>query len=166
MGFQGIRDSQGFYLQDENLVIVFPKYEIAPGATGIPEFVIPLADLKDLLNENLQPVADEEVVSRQVTVTPYLNEAGVKMIPLRTVCEGLGYQVNWNEEQQMVEIFRGAQWTRVFIGQDNYSFAKMLIRLGTAPVLKDDRTYVPASFAEQVLKATVAEHEGALMISQ
>lgn len=166
MGFQGISATQGFYLQDDKLVIVFPKYAIAPGATGIPEFSIPMADLKNLLKEEQNQDADEEVVSHQVVVTPSVNELGVKMIPLRKVCEGLGYQVNWYEGSQTVEIFRGAQWTQVFIGQDNYSFAKMLIRLGTAPVVKDDKTYVPASFAEQVLKATVSEKDGALTISQ
>ncbi|MGE5653108.1 MAG: stalk domain-containing protein [Bacillota bacterium] len=165
MGFQSITPAQGFYLEDGDLVIVFPKYGIAPGATGIPKFRIPMADLKDLLKESLIPAA--EVVSlRHVVVTPEVNEAGVKMIPLRVVCEKLGYQVNWNEDQQMVEIAHGAQWTRVFIGQDNYSYAKMLIRLGTAPMLKDSKTYVPASFAEQVLKATVTDHDGTLTISQ
>ncbi len=166
MGFHGITATQGFYLQDDKLVIVFPKYEIAPGATGIPEFSIPMADLKDLLKEEQQEEVSEEPVRRHVVVTPSVNELGVKMIPLRKVCEGLGYQVNWYEGSQMVEIFRGAQWTQVFIGQDNYSFAKMLIRLGTAPVVKDDTTYVPANFAEQVLKATVNEKDGVLTISQ
>lgn len=166
MGFQGITATQGFYIEDEGLVIVFSKYEIAPGATGIPEFSIPAADLQDLLKEDQTKATGVEVVSRKVEVTPLVNQQGVKMIPLRAVCEGLGYQVNWNEEQQMVEIVKGAQWTRVFIGQDDYSFAKMLIKLGSAPIVKDGTTYVPASFAEQVLKATMSTNEGVLTIRQ
>lgn len=47
MGFQGISDQQGFYLADGNLVVYFGQYEIAPYAAGMPEFKIPLQDLKD-----------------------------------------------------------------------------------------------------------------------
>lgn len=40
--FKGIKDDQGFYINANNdLVIVFEKYSIAPGSMGSPEFVIP-----------------------------------------------------------------------------------------------------------------------------
>ncbi len=41
-GFKGLNQEQGYYLEDENLVIYFGQYEIAPGVSGIPEFKIPL----------------------------------------------------------------------------------------------------------------------------
>ena len=42
VGFQGIADDQPFYInQAGNPVIVFAKYEIAPGYMGKPEFEIP-----------------------------------------------------------------------------------------------------------------------------
>lgn len=45
-GFNGIKDKQKFYInKDGKVVIVFDKYEIAPGYMGSPEFVI------DTLNE-------------------------------------------------------------------------------------------------------------------
>lgn len=41
MGFQGISEDQKFYINKEGkLVIVFDKYEIAPGSAGEPEFEI------------------------------------------------------------------------------------------------------------------------------
>jgi hypothetical protein len=49
--FKGIKDNQQFYLQDNNLVVYFELYEIAPYAAGIPKFEIPLKELKDVLNE-------------------------------------------------------------------------------------------------------------------
>lgn len=49
--FKGIKDNQPFYLQDNNLVIYFELYEIAPYAAGIPKFEIPLKELKDVLSE-------------------------------------------------------------------------------------------------------------------
>lgn len=43
-GFQTISDDQRFYLNaDENPVVLFEKYEIAPGYMGIQEFEVPAA---------------------------------------------------------------------------------------------------------------------------
>ncbi|MDF2657131.1 MAG: hypothetical protein K0R19_3605 [Bacillota bacterium] len=40
--FESIREDQNFFInQDGQLVICFDKYEIAPGASGSPEFIIP-----------------------------------------------------------------------------------------------------------------------------
>lgn len=49
MGFETIGEEQDFYIEDDHLVILFQKYEIAPGAMGTPEFKIPMASLGDIL---------------------------------------------------------------------------------------------------------------------
>ena len=41
-GFNGIKENQDFYIKDNKLIIHFPYYEIAPYATGMPEFEITL----------------------------------------------------------------------------------------------------------------------------
>lgn len=41
-GFLGIHEKQKFYIEDDNLVIVYGLYEIAPYVAGIIEFRIPL----------------------------------------------------------------------------------------------------------------------------
>lgn len=44
-GFSGVSEDQRFYInEDGNAVIVFEKYEIAPGASGTLEFEIPTAE--------------------------------------------------------------------------------------------------------------------------
>lgn len=53
MGFTTIADDQSYYIADGNLVVYFGLYEIAPYAAGIPEFKIPLSDLKDGLKAQL-----------------------------------------------------------------------------------------------------------------
>lgn len=40
--FKGVNDNQGFYIKDNNLVIYYQLYDIAPYVFGIPEFRIPL----------------------------------------------------------------------------------------------------------------------------
>ena len=52
--FNSVSAHGGYYLTDTELVIVFPRYTIAPGAYGEPEFSIPLADLADILIPELQ----------------------------------------------------------------------------------------------------------------
>ncbi|AGX41382.1 DUF3298 and DUF4163 domain-containing protein [Clostridium saccharobutylicum] len=41
--FKGIGENQSFYIDDDNLVIYYQLYEIAPYVKGIPEFKIPLS---------------------------------------------------------------------------------------------------------------------------
>ena len=40
--FKGISENQGFYIENDNLVIYYQLYDIAPYVFGIPEFKIPL----------------------------------------------------------------------------------------------------------------------------
>lgn len=47
--FKTISEKQDFYIRDGNLVILFQKYDIAPGYMGTPEFEIPLLAICDLL---------------------------------------------------------------------------------------------------------------------
>ena len=48
-GFDTIAKDQNFYLNDDgNLVICFDKYEVAAGAQGSPEFVIPQEVIADI----------------------------------------------------------------------------------------------------------------------
>ncbi|RDY24097.1 DUF4163 domain-containing protein [Romboutsia maritimum] len=49
--FSGIKDNQKFYIQDENLVIYFDLYDIAPYAAGIPEFPININIINHILKD-------------------------------------------------------------------------------------------------------------------
>ncbi|MDD2585787.1 MAG: stalk domain-containing protein [Syntrophomonadaceae bacterium] len=43
--WQGISEDQPYYIEDGSLIVYFPLYEIAPYASGIPEFKIPVSAL-------------------------------------------------------------------------------------------------------------------------
>ena len=48
--FVSLDDKHNFYWdKDGNLVIVFDKYEVAPGSMGTPEFVIEKGPISDIL---------------------------------------------------------------------------------------------------------------------
>ncbi|WP_281974855.1 RsiV family protein [Halobacillus litoralis] len=48
--FAGVRDNTAYYLQEDHLVLVFNKFEIAAGVHGTPEIILPI---EGLLKENI-----------------------------------------------------------------------------------------------------------------
>lgn len=96
----------------------------------------------------------------------YLHKDGkTVMLPLRTLVQALGYKITWNAETKSAELAKGAQWTSVRVGEDQYSFAKMLIKLGIAPQSVGGKLYVPETFASQVLQAEVSRAGNGVNVS-
>ncbi|SHK57742.1 Copper amine oxidase N-terminal domain-containing protein [Caminicella sporogenes DSM 14501] len=90
----------------------------------------------------------------------YMKKNGVTMLPLRLIVETLGYQLKWNAENREIEITKGAHWIMVKIDKDQYTFGRMSpIALGTAPEIKDGKTYVPLNFITDILKIDVIRDE-------
>ena len=48
-GFKGITSNQNFYVDENNLYIYFPPYDIAPYVAGFVTFKIPFKDIDHLL---------------------------------------------------------------------------------------------------------------------
>ena len=77
-------------------------------------------------------------------------ENGTLMVPVRALAEALGFKVAWNHGE--VNINDGEMQCDLRIGEENY-FVYTAIKdavgmsapftLGSAPVLKNDKTYVP-----------------------
>lgn len=150
VGFKSIKDSQGFYLKDNDIVIVFPKYEIAPGAMGIPEFAINLAELKDGL-----ALKDEtKIVIEGLEINTIINQENqTAMIPLRLTAEKLGYTVAWNGEERSVLLTKGEASAKIKIGDNIYIANHKIPYILEAPaVIINNCTYVPVSFLEKVLR--------------
>ena len=138
-------------LANRDLVVFYSiVLESFPGQTS-PDKIIVLPIKEELEEET--PVEVKEVILNKQLV--FINDKGVTMIPLRYVAEELGYEVKWNGETKSVEITKGPQWSLVTIGEDNYNFAKMRIKMGTAPIIINGSTFVPLNFAEEVLMSTI-----------
>ena len=54
--FKSIGDKQKFYIQDDNLVVYFDLYDIAPYAAGIPEFMINVNKIDHILKPEYQKI--------------------------------------------------------------------------------------------------------------
>ena len=96
------------------------------------------------------------------------------MLPLRATAEKLGFKVIWNGENQSIDLDDGEVNTKVYIGKDNYYMASSTAigmsaptALGAAPILKDDKTYVPAGMFEILCgKGSVAVKDSSVVINK
>jgi hypothetical protein len=143
--YKGTSVEQSFYIDKGNLVIVFPKYSIAPGYVGSPEF-------RFSLNSNSSDIAKLDLKK----VASFTNKQGVLMVSLRDVVNQLNYELKWDQATKTAKLTNGAQWTSVTINKDSYFFAKMTPKaLGAAPVLQDNKAYVPVQFVSDILQIEV-----------
>lgn len=141
-------------IYERDLIIFNTIVQPSHPAQTTPEKIIVMPEREMVGNQAI--VLKEEVITMA---------DGLKMIPLRMVAESLDFEVTWNAEDKSVEILRGPNWSTLTIGENVYNFAKMLIKLEAAPIIVEAQTYVPVSFAEQVLQAEVIhEEDGSIII--
>ncbi len=101
---------------------------------------------------------DNKVIvnGNEISADYIVNEAGEKMIPLRGVCEELGFEVNWVEESRAIEIVKMPIFITCSPDFDGYAFSRMAHQpLGTAPILVDGTTYVPSTFVSEILGGSI-----------
>lgn len=55
-GFTGVTDETQFFISGDKLFITFAKYEVAAGAAGEPEFLIPAEEIKGILKGEYREV--------------------------------------------------------------------------------------------------------------
>lgn len=137
-------------LKGSKLLVFFGATTRSIPAQTAPEKIIVLEKFEDmkLVNFDIVTINNKTV---ELDGKIYTNKDGVVMVPLRQITEDLGYTLTWNAKDYSTELTRGAEWTRVKIGENNYSFAKMAFELEAAPELKDGKTYVPVSFLTRAL---------------
>ena len=88
------------------------------------------------------------------------------MLPLRSICENLGFEVNWIDESRTIELVKMPIYITCSPDRDGYTFAKTAPQLlGSAPQLIDDVTYVPMNFVNEILQGEIYEENGNYYIS-
>lgn len=83
---------------------------------------------------------------------PFLSDATMLMLPLRSIAEGLGYTLSWNAEERRIGV---GEFADLKVGEDVYSIGAFDVSLGQAPEIRDGLTYVPLEFFIQVLGINV-----------
>ncbi len=143
--FDGVSNNQNFFIEDEDIVLVFNENEIAFAAEGIVKIRVNLNAVKNV------------VISDYRILKDYYE---LKMIPLREVCTGFGYNVSWNLAAKSVVVTRGDFTANITIDKNLYSKGKNAARsLESAPLLIDGVCFVPLSFFELMLDASYSFDE-------
>jgi len=95
-----------YYIDGNKLIIYFDLYEIAPYATGIPEFSIDAEQIKGVLKEDLynsiKDGKERGIISYNgVDInsnSKIIYKDYTPLVPLRIIAETLGYKVDWNSK--------------------------------------------------------------------
>lgn len=95
----------------------------------------------------------------------YVEKDGITMIPVRKVCETLGFTVTWDATTNDVVIEKSPLYYTFNVYKDGYTVSKTApILLGTNPYVVDGTTYVPMSFAGEIIPCGATLEEGVLNI--
>ncbi len=130
---------------------------------SLPAQITP--DLIVLLPEEAAPAADKIIISLMAGVIAYngqeitpegdelfYDKNDTLMIPLRKVCEALGYEVKWIPAGSKIELFKDGQTVKLQIGSRKYNDTELAV----APELTNSITFVPVEFLKSVLEYDVS----------
>ena len=129
------------------LTMSIPAYATTEKVVILPELVV-----EEEIPANVVALANGERVEIKEDEAIYEVE-GVKMIPLRTVAEALGFEVVWNEEGQSINLVKETFSSMIRIGDVEGGINRARLVLEVAPQLPEDKTYVPVSYIDAVLEA-------------
>ena len=153
-------DDKDKYANKKLLVMYGISTKSIPAQTA-PEIIMELGEVELEIEETEEDEEIEEITvldkikidNKVVKINMHRDSEDVLMLPVRDLTQSLGYELTWNGKEKPMEITKGAQWTKITLGKNSYSFAKMAeFKLESAPILKDSTTYVPVSFIEEVLR--------------
>ena len=129
------------------LTMSIPAYATTEKVVILPELVI-----EEEVPANVVVLANGEKVEIKEDEEIYEVE-GVKMIPLRTVAEALGFEVVWDAEGQSINLVKETFSSMIRIGDVEGGINRARLVLEVAPQLPADKTYVPVSYIDAVLEA-------------
>ncbi|MBQ8301593.1 MAG: copper amine oxidase N-terminal domain-containing protein, partial [Clostridia bacterium] len=120
----------------ENANVVTPEATEAPAETTAPEATV--------------APTEAPVVETIKASTSFATENGTVMVPLREIAETLGFTVEWDGATRSVMLNSGKYSLK--IDENSYVAGRMMpVELGSAPVIKNDLTFVPVEYFTQVL---------------
>lgn len=100
-------------------------------------------------------------------VDPYLDSNDRTMVPVRAITEALNSTVSWDgtDGQGKVQIMRKGKELNLWINNKQAMVDGEPLDMDTNPVVRNNRTMVPARFVAQAFAAEVLWSEGNQMVS-
>lgn len=97
--------------------------------------------------------------------TVVINDEGIIYVPVRAVCEAMGMEVQWDNDNHIVTIVDLPIYVTFSPYADGFTFARTApMMLGVSPYLTEGTTYVPATFFKEILPTTYSYAENGAML--
>lgn len=123
-----------YYIEGNNVVLVYPKYELGPGALGVVKVTCPIINNTidvtlngDALTFDQQPIMDNSRV----------------MVPIRAIFEALGYTVDWDQATQTGTATNGDNTITVQVNNAGITYDSGTYWCDVAPKNVSGRILVP-----------------------
>lgn len=88
-------------------------------------------------------------------VQSFMDEKGILMLPLRTLLEKLDYIVNWNKEDQSVNLLKENQNILLKNGSKVLEVNGKMKTMLNSPIIKENKTFVPAELLDKSLNSVL-----------
>ena len=112
------------------------------------------AALSEIADEQIRVMVDYSVVGAEAA--PYIVD-GRTMVPLRVVAEGLGAMVYWNSVEKRIDISKGTDAIKIWVGRSDAIKNNLpLADMDVPPEVVSGRSFVPLRFIAESLGAKVS----------
>jgi hypothetical protein len=125
-----------------------------------------LARTSDMTKEELSNYVTIVINNRELAFLreessgmPYINNNGKLMIPLRKSLEYIGAEVSYDSENKIVTAKKDAVNLMISIGENQLKMNNQNVKLDTAAIIKDNRTYIPLRDIFTVFDYNIEWHE-------
>lgn len=136
-------------------------------------------NILSVLQDSEQPVITEDTI---ITITPggesiningtetptepaYITDSGVTLVPLRTISEAFGAELEWNQETQTITILYSDVTISLTVGSKAAQVNDHAEELEEAPVISGESTMVPLRFVSETFGAEVSYDEETQLIT-
>ena len=143
-------------LEDQTLAVYYDIATFSIPAETNPMRIVVLSAENAAPEET--PPLPITVNGHEITDAAAFDSNGVMMVPLRAVAQALGHEITWNGADRSVTFDNGVS---LRIGQDVcFNAQGESVLLNHAPVIVEEKTYVPLSFFKAALGLANAQVTG------
>ena len=115
---------------------------------NVRKLVISIA-LSSILIGNVSAKTNQKDIKIEISdVAPFINNERT-LVPIRVISENLGYNVNWDNNSRKVTVKNSDKTIELFIDKKNVSVNGVDNSIDVAPMIKNERTFVPLRFISE-----------------
>ncbi len=166
IGLKGSKISSLYAFRGTNGDQVYAATDSDLAWTTVPRSVSPTgsAPVRFVIGQNYYTLSGN---TYQMDATPFI-EKGRAYVPARCLADALGCEIDWDEANQAVTISDHEKVLKMVIGSNQLTVNGEKMFMDAVPILKDDRTYLPARFVATALNYKVVwdDRNQAVVISK